>query len=58
MRSRHRLIMHGQETALVRQISRVVSTEFELEMRPGPVDPRFVLACALLALMVRARRED
>lgn len=58
MRSRHRLVMHGQETAVMRQISRVLSTEFELEVRPGPVDPRFVLACALLALMVRARRED
>lgn len=58
MRWRHRLVMHGQETAVMRQMSRVVNTELELELRPGPVDPRFVLACALLALMVRARRED
>jgi hypothetical protein len=32
--------------------------EFEVVTRPGSIDPRFVLACALLALMAEARRED
>jgi hypothetical protein len=32
--------------------------EFSVELQPSPLDPRFCLAVALLALMAEARRED
>jgi len=56
--SRHRMILHGQEAARMRQIFRLFTKEFEVEVATGQADPRFVLACALLALMSEARRED
>jgi hypothetical protein len=56
--SRHSLVLHGQEAARMRQIFRLFTKEFEVEMASSQADPRFVLACALLALMSEARRED
>jgi len=56
--SRHSMILHGQEAARMRQIFRLFTKEFEVEVASSQVDPRFVLACALLALMSEARRED
>ena len=56
--SRHSVVVHGQEVARMRQIFRFFTKEFEVEMAPGPADPRFILACALLAVMAEARRED
>jgi hypothetical protein len=56
--SRHSIFLNGQEAARMRQIFRLFTKEFEVEIAPGQTDPRFVLACALLALMAEARRED
>jgi hypothetical protein len=56
--SRHGMILHGQEVARMRQIFRFFTKEFEVEMVPSAADPRFILACALLAVMAEARRED
>jgi hypothetical protein len=56
--SRHSLMLHGQEVARMRQLFRIFTKEFEVELASGQADPRFVLACALLALMSEARRED
>jgi len=56
--SRHAIFMHGQKVAAIKQIFRFFTKEFEVEMTPGAAEPRFVLACALLALMAEARRED
>jgi hypothetical protein len=56
--SRHSVFLHGREAAHLRQIFRLFTKEFEVELAPGLADPRFVLACALLALMAEARRED
>ena len=40
------------------QVFRFFNKEFNVEMTQGAIDPRFGLACALLALMADARRED
>ena len=56
--SRHSVVLHGVEAARMRQIFRLFIKEFEVEIASGVADPRFVLACALLALMAEARRED
>lgn len=56
--SRHLVTMHGQPAALVRQRFRFFTREFDVELSPGAADPRFVLACALLALIAEARREN
>jgi len=56
--SKHSIFIGGQEAARVRQKFRFFTKEFEVDMTPGAVDPRFVLTCALLALMAEARRED
>jgi uncharacterized protein YxjI len=56
--SRHGIYIGGQQVAAVQQIFRFFTKEFAVELRPSSVDPRFVLACALLALMAEARRED
>ena len=55
--SRHAIELHGQPAADIRQKFRFFTKEFEVELKPG-VEPRFVLACALLALIAEARRED
>jgi uncharacterized protein YxjI len=56
--SKHSVVLHGQQAAAIRQIFRFFTKEFEVELAPGVGDPRFVLACALLALIAEARRED
>lgn len=56
--SRHSITMNGSLAGSVRQIFRFFTKEFEVVLSPSQVDPRFVLACALLALMSEARRED
>lgn len=56
--SRHSIVLHGREAARMRQIFRLFTKEFEVEIAPDQADPRFVLACALLALIAEARRED
>ena len=56
--SHHAIFAEGQQVADIRQVFRFFTKEFEVEMTPGVADPRFVLACALLALIAEARRED
>ncbi len=56
--SKHAVFIDGQQAAYIQQIFRFFVKEFEVRLEPSKVDPRFVLAVALLALMAEARRED
>jgi len=56
--SKHAITVNGQQVAYIKQRFRFFNKEFDVEMSPGDTDPRFVLACALLALIAEARRED
>ena len=56
--SKHAIFVDGQQVAHIQQIFRFFIKEFAVELEPSRVDPRFVLAVALLALMAEARRED
>lgn len=50
--------MHGREVARLKQVFRFFTKEFTLEIVPGTVDPRFALACSLLALTREIMREQ
>lgn len=56
--SKHAIFVDGQPVAAIQQVFRFFTKEFEVTLEPSRVDPRFVLAVALLALMAEARRED
>jgi hypothetical protein len=57
--SKHAVFFNGAQVAFVRQIFRFFTKEFAVDLQPAAgLDPRFILACALLALMAEARRED
>jgi uncharacterized protein YxjI len=56
--SKHEVVLNGRQAAAVRQVFRFFTKEFEVELAPGVGDPRFVMACALLALISESRRED
>ena len=56
--SKHAVFVNGQQVAYIRQMFRFFTKEFVVDLVPGAADPRFVLACALLALISEARRED
>ncbi len=56
--SRHAIFVGGEQVAEIRQRFRLFTKEFAVTTRPSPLDPRFVLAVALLALIAEARRED
>lgn len=56
--SKHAIFVEGQQVAFIRQRFRWFTKEFEVDLQPSQLDPRFVLAVALLALMAEARRED
>ena len=56
--SKHAIFVNGQQVAFIRQRFRFFTKEFEVDTQPTSVDPRFVLAVALLALIAEARRED
>ena len=56
--SKHAIFVGGDQVAYIRQRFRLFTKEFEVDTRPSSVDPRFVLAVALLALIAEARRED
>ena len=56
--SKHAIFVGGQQVAYIRQLFRFFTKEFEVDTQPTSVDPRFVLAVALLALIAEARRED
>jgi uncharacterized protein YxjI len=58
--SKHRLEIGGTEVARMRQVFRFFVKEFHLDLSPGKgrIDPRFAVACCLLALMAEAQREQ
>jgi hypothetical protein len=56
--SKHAIFANGQQVAFIRQVFRFFTKEFTVELQPSELDPRFVLAVALLALIAEARRED
>lgn len=56
--SKHAIYIDGAEVGFIRQIFRFFIKEFDVTLAPSKVDPRFVLAIALLALMAEARREQ
>jgi len=56
--SRHGVFVGGVQVADLRQVFRFFTKEFDVVVQPTTLDPRFVLACALLAVMAEARRED
>jgi uncharacterized protein YxjI len=56
--SKHAIFVGGDQVAFIKQRFRLFTKEFTVDTRPASVDPRFVLAVALLALIAEARRED
>jgi uncharacterized protein YxjI len=56
--SKHAIFVDGQQVAYIKQRFRFFTKEFDVSLTPSRLDPRFVLAVALLALMAEARRED
>jgi hypothetical protein len=56
--SKHAIFVGGAEVARIRQVFRFFTKEFTVDTKSSSVDPRFVLAVALLALIGEARRED
>ncbi len=56
--SKHAIFQGTQQIALIKQRFRFFTKEFTVDTQPTSMDPRFVLAVALLALMAEARRED
>ncbi len=56
--SKHAIFHDGQQAAFIRQIFRFFNKEFTVDLMPSKLEPRFVLAVALLALIAEARRED
>ncbi|MEZ4362830.1 MAG: hypothetical protein R3B48_21745 [Kofleriaceae bacterium] len=56
--SKHELTINGRQVAFVRQLFRFFTREFQIDLQPSAMDPRLVLACALLAIIAEARRES
>ncbi|HEU4729651.1 MAG TPA: hypothetical protein VFT22_17270 [Kofleriaceae bacterium] len=56
--SRHAIFVGGHQVAVIQQRFRLFTREFAVTAQPSSIDPRFVLAVALLALIAEARRED
>ena len=54
----HAIFVNGQQVAKIDQRFRFFTRVFDVEMVPSQMDPRFVLAVALLALIADSRRED
>jgi hypothetical protein len=57
---RHHIEIGGEVAARLTQTFRFFRKEFRLEIvqTDNPVDPRFLVACALLAVLADARRES
>lgn len=58
--SKHDIELNGGVVTEIRQVFRFFVKEFtvDLTMGVGKIDPRFSMACALLALMAESQRED
>ena len=56
--SKHHIELNGETVATIRQRFRFFVKEFELDVtQPRLIDPRFAVACGLLALMAESQRE-
>ena len=56
--SKHAIFINDIQVASINQRFRWFTKEFDVELHSRDVDQRYVLACALLALIAEARRED
>jgi hypothetical protein len=56
--SKHAIFARGHQVAVIQQRFRLFTKEFAVATQSSSLDPRFVLAVALLALIAEARRED
>ena len=56
--SQHAIFAGTKQVAFIQQKFRFFTKEFMVDLQPSQLDPRFVLAVALLALMAEARREQ
>lgn len=56
---RHRIELGGRVVARLTQVFRLFRREFELDLLQveDPIEPRFAIACALIAMMADLRRE-
>lgn len=57
---RHRIELGGREVARVTQVFHFFHREFELDLLQvdDPIEPRFAIACALIAMMADLSREN
>ena len=57
---RHRIELGGRTVAHIEQVFHFFKREFELEIvqQDDPIEPRFAIACALIAMMADLRREN
>lgn len=57
---RHRIELGGREVARITQVFHFFQREFELDLVQvdDPIEPRFAIACALIAMMADLRREN
>jgi len=56
--SKHAIFVNNQQVAFIKQKFRFFTKEFEVDLQPSSLDPKYVLAVALLALIAEARREQ
>lgn len=56
--SKHAIFVDNQQVAFIRQIFRFFTKEFSVDLQPSRLEPQFILAVALLALIAESRRED
>jgi uncharacterized protein YxjI len=55
--SKHEIMIGGVRAAFITQKFRFFNKEFIVEVTPGLADQRFILSCALLAVIAESRRE-
>jgi hypothetical protein len=57
---RHRIELGGRVVANITQVFHLFRREFELDIvqQDDPIEPRFAIACALIAMMADLRREN
>ena len=57
---RHRIELGGRVVAHITQVFHLFRREFELDIlrQDDPIEPRFAIACALIAMMADLRREN
>ncbi len=56
--SKHAIFVGDVQVAFIKQNFKWFAKEWEVDLQPTQMDPRFVLAVALLALIADARRQD